>query len=214
MKPHESRPEQVLHLWFPDTGHERHPDTHAAFWQERMQGGMDARIIAEFGELTKAAAAGRFDHWAESPRGRLALLIALDQFPRSLWRDTPAAYGQDIKAARLAAEGISNGHFDGLAPWEQTFFVIAITHCEGPDHLARMEALDAVVEGIIGRMPPHLAVMGDRLRSQHARVTEVIRRFGRHPHRNEILGRLTTDAEYPYVAAGDFPHLQPPSDGA
>ncbi len=97
-----------------------------------MQGGMDAAIIERFGGLTMAAATGRLDHWADTARGRLALLIALDQFPRSLWRDTPAAYAQDIKAARLALDGIANGHFDTLEPWEMMFFVIAISHCEGP----------------------------------------------------------------------------------
>ena len=124
-------PAEVLDFWFPDSGHEADPETHGAFWQVRMQGGMDADICARFAGLTEAAARGRLDHWAGTPRGRLALLIALDQFPRSLWRDTPAAFAQDIKAARLALEGIESGDYDVLAPWEQTFFVIAITHCEG-----------------------------------------------------------------------------------
>lgn len=85
------QPEQVLELWFPDSGHQHDPQKHAAFWDERMQGGMDAVIAARFAGLTEAAATGKLDHWAETPRGRLALLIALDQFPRSLWRGTPAA---------------------------------------------------------------------------------------------------------------------------
>ena len=80
-------PKDVLDFWFPDTGHQTDPEAHMAFWGERMQGGMDAAIIDRFAELTDAAARGHLDHWAETPRGRLALLIALDQFPRSLWRD-------------------------------------------------------------------------------------------------------------------------------
>ncbi len=140
------QPEQVLDLWFPDSGHQNDPAAHAAFWDERMQGGMDAAIKARFAGLTEAAATGKLDHWAETPRGRLALLIALDQFPRSLWRDTPAAFAQDIKAARLALEGIDNGDFDCLAPWEQTFFHIAISHCEGPDHLERLDRLGAMID--------------------------------------------------------------------
>ncbi|WP_245541034.1 DUF924 family protein [Octadecabacter antarcticus] len=63
---------------------------------------MDATIIEKFGPLTTAAARGELDHWAQTQRERLALLIALDQFPRSLWRDTPSAFAQDIKATRLA----------------------------------------------------------------------------------------------------------------
>lgn len=203
-------PDQVLDLWFPDTGHETDPDAHAAFWTERMQGGMDAIIIRNFADLTLSAARGELDHWADTPRGRLALLIALDQFPRSLWRDTPAAFAQDIKATRLALEGIANGDFDGLKPWEQAFFVIAITHCEGPDHLQRMQMLSGIIDRIIANLPSPITAMGDRFRQQHARVTGVLERFGRHPHRNPILGRPSTPEEEAYIATGDFPHVRPP----
>lgn len=202
------KPDDVLSLWFPDNGHWEDPDTHAAFWTERMQGGMDARIIADYADLTEAAAKGLLDHWAQTPRGRLALLIALDQFPRSLWRDTPAAYGQDIKACRLALEGIDNGDFDVLAPWEQAFFMISISHCEGPDHLERMHRLTGISEHIIAKLPPQLAVTGDRFRAQNARVTGIIERFGRHPHRNPIYGRVSSPEEEAYIAAGDFPHVR------
>jgi len=208
-------PDDVLDFWLPDTGHQNTPETHMAFWDQRMQGGMDAEIIARFGDLTLAAATGALDHWSETAQGRLALLIALDQFPRSLWRDTPAAFAQDIKATRLALTGIENGHFDTLKAWEQTFFLIAIDHCEGPDHLESMQNAWAVVDKIAANLPAGLAPMGDRLREQHQRVIDVIASFGRHPHRNAVLGRPSTPAETAYVAAGDFPHLrkttQPPN---
>ena len=203
----EYEPSRVLDLWFPDTGFWNDVESFGAFITERMQGGMDERIINEYAELTEAAAKGLLDHWAETSRGRLALLIALDQFPRSLWRDTPGAYGQDIKATRLALEGISNGDFDELAPWEQAFFVISISHCEGPDHLARMQMLADVTERIIAKLPPQLEEVGPGFRAQTARVTGIIERFGRHPHRNPILGRLSTPEEEAYIAEGDFPHL-------
>ncbi len=162
-------PESVLALWFPDDGHWTSPERHQAFWQTRMYGGMDEVICRDFAGLTRAAAAGELDHWAETPRGRLALLIALDQFPRSLWRDTPAAYAQDCKAARLAMEGIRNGDFGKLRPWEQTFFVIALGHCEGPDHLDRLDLIDRVTEEIVAGLPSEIAGMGERLRGQNAR---------------------------------------------
>ncbi|MCB2128026.1 MAG: DUF924 domain-containing protein [Rhodobacteraceae bacterium] len=201
-------PDAVLNLWFPETGHQFDRALHGAFWDERMQGGMDEVIIRDFAGLTLAAAVGELDHWAETPRGRLALLIALDQFPRSLWRGTPAAYAQDIKAARLALEGIANGDFDGLAPWEQAFFVIAISHCEGPDHLERMRMLADVTERIIAGLPAPIADMAEGFRGQNARVTGIIGRFGRHPHRNAILGRASTAEETAYIETGDFPHLR------
>lgn len=201
-------PQTVLDLWFPDSGHERAIQTHAVFWDERMQGGMDARIIAQHADLTLAAATGQLDHWAVTPRGRLALLIALDQFPRSLWRDTPAAFAQDIKATRLALEGIANGDIDALAPWEQVFFHIAVSHCEGPDHLDRMNRLLPLVEKIAARFLPPLDGMAARLLAQHQRVCEILARFGRHPHRNAVLGRPSSPEELAYIATGDFPHVR------
>jgi uncharacterized protein (DUF924 family) len=201
-------PESVLDLWFPDDGHWTSPERHQAFWQTRMYGGMDDIICRDYAGLTRAAAAGELDHWAETPRGRLALLIALDQFPRSLWRDTPAAYAQDCKATRLAMEGIRNGDFVRLRPWEKIFFIIALGHCEGPDHLDRLDLIDRVTEEIVAGMPPEIAAMGDRLRAQNARVRGVIERFGRHPHRNPVYGRVSSAEEEAYIATGDFPHVK------
>lgn len=205
-------PQDVLDFWFPDIGHQNSLETHGAFWDERMQGGMDERIESDFAGLTLAASTGLLDHWSETSRGRLALLIVLDQFPRSLWRDTPAAFAQDIKATRLAIEGIKNGDYDQLEPWEQTFFTIAISHCEGPDHSERMEWLVEVVEGIASRLPEPLAPASEILLTQHARVSDIIARFGRHPHRNSILGRHSTPDEEVYIATGDFPHLRQVAD--
>lgn len=205
-------PNQVLAFWFPDTGHWTDKATHGAFWDERMQGGMDARIISDFAELTEAAAKGLLDHWAETPRGRLALVIALDQFPRSLWRDTPGAFAQDIKATRLVLDGVENGDFDSYQPWEATFFIVALTHCEGPDHLARFDLVEELTERVIAKLPDALDGLGDGLRGQNARVRANIERFGRHPHRNPILGRLSTPDEEIYIATGDFPHVRKVED--
>ena len=201
-------PEQVLEIWFPDNGHENDRELHGAFWDERMQGGTDAIICERFAGLTEAAAAGQLDHWAETERGRLALLIALDQFPRSLWRDTPAAFGQDIKACRLVMDTVANGGLDCYAPWEAMFFVVALTHCEGPDHLKRFELIDEVAETIVCRLPEQLADMADGFRRQGARVRGIIEQFGRHPHRNPIYGRVSTPEEAAYIATGDFPHVK------
>lgn len=199
-------PTDVLEFWFPDSGHWEDLERHSAFWTTRMQGGMDATIIERFGPLTEAAARGALDHWADTPRGRLALLIALDQFPRSYWRDTPAAYAQDIKATRLALEGIANGHYDPLRVWEKQFFIIAISHCEGPDHLERMDRLIDLNKALIEESPDILKPGYHMALEQAERVRGIIARFGRHPHRNPVLGRPNTIAEEPYLAEGKFPH--------
>ncbi|MBT8411613.1 MAG: DUF924 domain-containing protein, partial [Octadecabacter sp.] len=186
--------------------HQNAPETYAAFWSERMQGGMDEAIISGFADVTHAAASGQLDHWTETPRGRLALIIALDRFPRSLWRNTPAAYAQDIQAARLALAGVANGHFASLQPWEMMFFYIAIAHCEGPDHLARMHMLDDAVELVIKKLPDQLCESGPQQRAQHQKVKKTIASYGRHSHRNDILSRQSTREGEIYISAGDFPH--------
>jgi uncharacterized protein (DUF924 family) len=202
------RPEEVLDLWFPDDGHWETEERHAEFWATRMRGGMDRVICDRFGPLTTAAARCELDHWAETPRGRLALVIALDQFPRSLWRDTPAAYAQDIKATRLVLEALENGHYRALShAWERNFYIVNLTHCEGPDHLARMALAAALADELAAIALPHLGGFIERSRSQCARVTGIIARFGRHPHRNPILGRVSSAAEEAYIAEGDFPHV-------
>lgn len=200
-------PQDVFDFWFPDDGHWNAPDTHIAFWDKRMRGGMDATIIAEFAELTEAAARGQLDDWAQTPRGRLALIIALDQFPRSLWRDTPAAFAQDIKACRLCLDGIENGHYAALdGMWERQFYMISISHCEGPDHLARMDLCGELTEKDAASLPPAIFGMGAMALDQNNRVRANIARFGRHPHRNAVLGRLSTPDEQSYIDTGDFPH--------
>jgi uncharacterized protein (DUF924 family) len=172
-----------------------------------MQGGMDADIRAHWADVTKAGARGDLDGWAGTPRGRLALIIVLDQFPRSLWRDTPAAFAQDIKATRIALDGIDTGHFAALDwPWERNFYLIAMSHCEGPDHLDRMDRVIALADAEVAAMTGDLARLYQDMARQPRRVREIIARFGRHPHRNDTFGRLSSAAEAAYIAEGDFPH--------
>jgi len=201
-------PQEVLDFWFPGDSIAASAEAHSAFWFSRMQGGLDDAIIADFPDLTLAAARGELDDWAETPLGRLALILVLDQFPRSLWRDTPAAFGQDIKTTGIVLEGIRNGHYQALdRPWQRTFYIIALGHCEGPDHLARFELIESLIpeveEMAAGLVPDAVGMLTE----QTKRVRGIIEAFGRHPHRNSILGRISTPAEETYIAAGDFPHV-------
>jgi len=201
-------PQDVLDLWFPDNGFWETAEGYSAWLRHRMHGGMDRTICEDFADLTVAAARNGLDHWADTAEGRTALLIALDQFPRSLWRDTPLAYAQDVKANRLVIEGVANGHFAAVKPWKKLFYMIALYHCEGPDHLERLALGEELTEAIIAELPPHLAHTADLMRGQNSRGRAIIEKFGRHPHRNAHFGRISTGAEEAYIAAGDFPHVQ------
>jgi len=198
--------ETVLNFWFPDDGFWKTTESFSEWFQHRMHGGVDRDICQTFAELTIAAARSELDHWAETAEGRIALIVTLDQFSRSLWRDTPAAYAQDIKANVLALQGINNGHFAAIAPWKKLFYLTALFHCEGPDHLERLAVAEELTEIIIKEMPGHLTNFAESVRNQNTRGRAVIEHFGRHPHRNAHLGRVSSAEEETYIAAGDFPH--------
>jgi uncharacterized protein (DUF924 family) len=136
-------------------------------------------------------------------------VIALDQFPRSVWRGTPGAFGQDIKAARLVLEGFANGDYGALPNvWEKAFCLISIGHAEGPGHLARMRDVLARSRALVEAAPEHLKLSYRVVEDQGRLGHDVIARFGRHPHRNAILGRISTPEEEAYIATGDFPHVR------
>lgn len=200
--------DEVLDFWFPEgrtLGIE--PEAHRAHWLWRMQGGADDEIIARFSDLTKKAAKGELEHWALTPHGRLALIILLDQFSRSVWRDDARAFAQDPDALSLTVEGLSNGHYASLeTPWFQIVFCLPLGHCEGADHLQRVDRLINLREDIATAAPSMLRPIYSSLVNQARDVRAVISAFGRHPHRNEILNRVTTTKEADYIAKGQFPH--------
>lgn len=204
----EVTPDEILSFWFPRDLDRADLETIRAFWDSRMHGGMDEAICRDYADLTLAGAEGRLDHWAETAQGRLALILVLDQFPRSLWRDTPKCYGQDIKSCRLALDGIANGHYEALTSMqERQFYIICIAHCEGPDHLERMDLCIWLNKGFLKIARAGQEEMVERAVAQARRIRGIIECFGRHPHRNAILGRVSTPEELAYVEAGEFPHL-------
>src|SRR5690349_4352086 len=102
--------EQVLGFWFPELADADHTRMVRQFeWWFR--GGADRAIAERFAILLERAMRGELDHWSKWPRSRLALIIVLDQFSRSLYRDTARAYAQDEKALALALDGIDAGHY-------------------------------------------------------------------------------------------------------
>lgn len=199
---------EVLALWFPEgSAPGIDPERHTEHWRWRLHGGADEAITARFADLTARAVEGALDHWAVTPEGRLALIVVLDQFPRSLWRGTPRAYAQDGAALALTLAGLENGHYAAQpAPWFQIAFTQPLGHAEGPDHLERIDRLIALRKDIAARSPEHLRPLYRSLVAQAGEVRQVIVAFGRHPHRNAILGRVSTPAEMAWLKKGAFPH--------
>ena len=196
-------PERVLAFWFPDLSGADHARIVRQFeWWFR--GGADAAIAERFAPLLERAARGELDHWSVQPRSRLALIIVLDQFPRSLYRDTARAYAQDSKALALALEGIRIGHYAGLqTPWEKTFFLLPLGHSE---ELAHLERAVALADELAAAAPPEFRKLLEHSASQARGHRDVIARFGRQPHRNAVLGRESTADELEYLTHGELVH--------
>ena len=198
-----AEPEDVLAFWFP-AGLDADEETHRRQFQWWFRGGADRSIIDRYQPLLEAATTGELDDWADAPRSRLALIIVLDQFSRTIYRDTARAFAQDSKALGLAIEGLERGHYAQLATvWEKTFFVLPLAHSE---RIELHERCVLLCEALVADAPEHLRRIYAFSASQARGHREVIARFGRHPHRNAVLGRTSTEDELAYLAAGKLVH--------
>ncbi len=202
-------PERVLSYWFPESINDADLETLRREGKRWMAGGpeVDREITEHFGGVLEQARRGELDHWAQTPRGRLALIIVLDQFSRNIYRDSPHSYSQDEKALELALEGIELGMDRELGAAERNFFWLPLGHSED---LALHEISVRHAEEEAANAPPHQRAMAEFGVSQAKAARSVIARFGRHPHRNEILGRTSTPEELEYLRTETPPHLRRP----
>lgn len=193
--------ESLLRFWFEPPPQSR--EELARRFERWFNGGpaLDAEIAERFGEIAQRAARGELDALRESARGRLALILLLDQLPRHVHRGTAAAYAQDAKALALSTEGIAEGYDRQLAVLERGFFYMPLQHAEDLDAQelsVRMFERLAAADEAPDCYRPGLSAM---LAAAHEH-RDTIARFGRFPHRNEALGRIDTDAEHEYLRAG------------
>lgn len=151
----------------------------------------DQRFRERFMTLYQAARRGELGAWMETPTGALALVILLDQYPRNAFRGTPQMYATDDRARQVADAAIAAGHDRSVEPNAlQKFFYLPFAHSE---NLADQERAVALCRRL-GQ--PDLG------RAEHHR--DIVRRFGRFPHRNPILGRTTTAEEQAYLDNGGY----------
>lgn len=150
----------------------------------------DRAFRDRFLALHDSAAAGGCDGWIEGAAGALALMILLDQFPRNAFRGTARMYATDPQARRLARAALGLGHWDRVAPDLRLFLALPFSHSET---LADQDIAVALN-----------ARLGQPWLSHAEGHRDIIRRFGRFPHRNPILGRETTPEETRFLARGGF----------
>jgi uncharacterized protein (DUF924 family) len=196
----------VYDLWFPPELAAIDLDGYRRISDRWFDGSTNASLLP-FEPLVEAAMRGELDQWLASPRGRLSLILVLDQFPRGLWAGTRRAFEYDLQALAIAKEGLQNGQYDALEySWEKVFFTLPLIHAEGPDQLERAEQMIALTKARLDLGPMHLRPAREAGLTRAYQNRDVIARFGRHPHRNAVLGRASTPEEVAYIELGDFPH--------
>lgn len=197
------RSQDVLQFWFPLPPNSDQA-TMVRQWEWWFRGGADAGITEYFSPLLEQATRDELDDWSREPQSRLALIIILDQFSRTIHRVTAQAFAQDPKACTLALEGIDVGHYAALeTPWEKTFFFLPLGHSED---LRNLDLAIKLADEIVKEAPQEYRALLEFSAGQARRHRDVIARFGRHPHRNEVLGRPSTPEELEYIASGQLVH--------
>ncbi|MFC3125918.1 DUF924 family protein [Pseudoroseomonas globiformis] len=181
-------PADIISFWFADG-----LDQWRSAWFVRSES-FDQEIADRFSAGLDPAGRGEFDDWANEPDGALALCILLDQFPRNLFRGTAKAFTFDQKAREIASLAISAKLDQSLPPTARVFLYLPFEHSES---LADQDRSVALFE-TLREHPPHGEPGGsvDYAWRHH----DVIRRFGRFPHRNIVLGRHNTAEEEAYLA--------------
>jgi uncharacterized protein (DUF924 family) len=150
----------------------------------------DRRFRERFIARYEAAARGELSAWLTTAEGALALLLLLDQFPRNVFRDTPRMYATDAMACEIAAAAVDAGHDQAVEAEMARFFYLPFGHSES---LADQERAVALVRRL-----------GEPDISRAERHCGIVRRFGRFPHRNPILGRAMTEEEQRFLDEGGF----------
>lgn len=171
-------------FWFgeadaPDYGRDRE------VWFKK-DAAFDAQVQERFLRVVEAARAGQLDVMAESPEGAVALVVVLDQFPRNIYRGDSRAFASDAHALRIARAALAKGFDQEVMPVMRKFLYLPFEHSEDLDDQER--AVDL------------FKALGDDTGLDWAiKHYDIIKRFGRFPHRNAVLGRLSTPEEKAFL---------------
>ena len=177
---------EVLHFWFGDgaeygKAHKRWFEKNSAF---------DAEVAGRFGALHEEMLAGKHRDWLEEPRACLARIVVLDQFPRHIHRGTARAFSSDSLALEAARHLVDNGWDRGLLPVERMFAYLPFEHSESLEDQDRACMLCEALLAFPDVADTHRYALAHR---------DIVRRFGRFPHRNAALGRASTPDEIGFL---------------
>lgn len=194
---------EILDFWF---GHLTEPDVipkeKAAFWFT-PDPKVDEEIKTKFAKDLERAKDGKLEHWSESPRGCLALILLLDQIPRNIFRGKSEAFAYDRLAQKTCLEGLAKGFDEDLYPVHRAFFYMPLEHSEDRQ----------LQEASVYRFGKLNEIAGAKIKqeaesfySYAVEHKQIIEKFGRFPHRNRLLGRENTEAEEKFLNSPELPN--------
>lgn len=186
----------VLSFWFGDSAGDA--ASMGMKFKRWFVGGadFDREIRERFGATVERALSGALDPWVQSVRGRLALIVALDQFTRNIFRDDARAFSGDARAQRLSLEALDAGLDGELNAVERFFLMTPLAHAED---LPLQERSVAEAERLVNEVSDWQRSFFAKGVEQRRKYREVIARFGRFPHRNAVLGRASTVEEEAFL---------------
>ena len=190
-------PETILDFWFGSN----HDDLTVAkerseLWWTKNKA-TDDEIRHRFETYVTLAVSEQLKDWLTTPRGRLALIILCDQFPRNIYRDTPRAFSCDEKALTWCIEGLEQKVDRQLRPIERVFFYLPLEHAEF------IEPQDLSVKcfgELVSKVNAEQKALFEGYLDYAVRHRQIIERFGRFPHRNRVLGRESTPEELAFLS--------------
>lgn len=176
----------ILDFWFLPLGDPGHGKPREMWWASGSTVELDAEIRTRFAALLDKAIAGELDGWRKSPDGALALILLCDQFSRNMHRRTPRAFSGDVKAHETARHALAHNYPVAYPTDMRLFFFMPFQHSED---LGDQDFCCTL-----------FASLGNEDNDKHAiEHRDIVARFGRFPHRNELLGRASTVEELDYL---------------
>ena len=189
----------VLDFWFGDGLQQGWPsDDRGKLW---WGGGkaLDTTIDSQFGPLVRSAVAGGLSEWESDPLQRLALIILLDQFTRNVFRGHADAFSGDARSQRLVRQWLDLNLDHAMAPVARAFSYMPLMHAE---NLAHQDECVRRFTQLQADAPPGFKHHIDAHLKSAVEHRDIIVRFGRFPHRNQVLGRTPTEAETAFLTNG------------
>lgn len=194
--------DEILFFWFGDSFEDEFPPRSVSDKWYSFQSTVDEIVKKKFSTDVENALSGKYDDWTDTAKGRLALILLLDQFTRHLYRNTPAAFSGDKKALALTHEKVHEEISNELLACEKMFFYAPLNHSE---NLPDQEIHKKIFSNIVKTLPRNIFSKLEYYLYWFDVHYEVIKKYGRFPWRNKILNRKSDQDELNYLLnAPDF----------